>query len=64
MDTYNEPKETKETKEEVKGKSIDWSKDINLVYSKDKNGKRTFSKLDNANAVDRLNQFATLIGSD
>lgn len=58
MDAYEAPKE------EVKGKSIDWSKDINLVYSKDKNGKRTFSKLDNANAVDRLNQFATLIGSD
>lgn len=58
MGTYEEPKE------EVKGKSIDWSKDVNLVYSKDKNGKRTFSKLDNANAVDRLNQFATLIGSD
>lgn len=58
MGTYEEPKE------EVKGKSIDWSKDINLVYSKGKDGKRTFSKLDNANAVDRLNQFATLIGSD
>lgn len=58
MGTYEEPKE------EVKGKSVDWSKDINLVYSKGKDGKRTFSKLDNANAVDRLNQFATLIGSD
>ena len=58
MGTYEAPKE------EVKGKSIDWSKDINLVYSKGKDGKRTFSKLDNANAVDRLNQFATLIGSD
>ena len=58
MGTYEAPKE------EVKGKSIDWSKDINLVYSKDKSGKRTFSKLDNANAVDRLKQFATLIGSD
>lgn len=58
MGTYEEPKE------EVKGKSIDWSKDINLVYSKGKDGKRTFSKLDNANAVDRLNQFATLIGND
>ena len=58
MGAYEAPKE------EVKGKSIDWSKDINLVYSKDKSGKRTFSKLDNANAVDRLNQFATLIGSD
>lgn len=58
MGTYEEPKE------EAKGKSIDWSKDINLVYSKDKNGKRTFSQLDNASAVDRLNQFTTVIGND
>lgn len=58
MGTYEAPKK------EVKGKSIDWSKDINLVYSKDKNGKRTFSQLANANAVNRLNQFATLIGND
>lgn len=58
MGAYEEPKK------EVKGKSIDWSKDINLIYSKGKDGKRTFSKLDNANAVERLNQFATLIGND
>ena len=58
MGTYEEPKK------EVKGKSIDWSKDINLVYSKGKDRKRTFSKLDNAKAVERLRQFATLIGSD
>lgn len=58
MGTYEEPKK------EVKGKSFDWSKDINLVYSKDKDGKRTSSKLANAKAIERLRQFATLIGND
>ena len=58
MGAYEEPKE------EVKGKSFDWSKDINLVYSKGKDEKRTSSKLANAKAIERLKQFATLIGSD
>ena len=43
MGTYEEPKK------EVKGKSFDWSKDINLVYSKDKDG--NYGKLNEDNGT-------------
>lgn len=54
MGAYEEPKE------EVKGKSIDWSSQINLQYDVDKNGKRKSSKLGNSSAIARLNELTSL----
>lgn len=54
MPAYEEPKE------EVKGKSIDWSSQINLQYDVDKNGKRKSSKLGNSSAIARLNELTSL----
>lgn len=54
MGTYEAPKE------EVKGKSIDWSSQINLQYDVDKNGKRKSSKLGNSSAIARLNELTSL----